>query len=125
MSRKPEAKVFRKWVTSEVLPSIRRNGGYMTPEVAVMATESPAVFMARALVMANEALNTLKPQALGIDPDEAQTVTVKELCLEFRLRMTLGQRIHQGHRNRATPTVARRWGRPATRPDHAPRQSGL
>lgn len=25
-SRKPEAKNFRKWVTSEVLPSIRRNG---------------------------------------------------------------------------------------------------
>ena len=27
-SRKPEAKAFRKWVTSEVLPSIRKNGGY-------------------------------------------------------------------------------------------------
>lgn len=28
MSRKPEAKNFRKWVTSEVLPSIRKNGYY-------------------------------------------------------------------------------------------------
>jgi prophage antirepressor-like protein len=28
-SRKPEAKLFRKWVTSEVLPAIRRTGGYM------------------------------------------------------------------------------------------------
>lgn len=27
-SRKPIAKVFRKWVTSEVLPSIRKTGGY-------------------------------------------------------------------------------------------------
>ncbi|KAA6347189.1 hypothetical protein EZS27_005358 [termite gut metagenome] len=27
-SNKPEARRFRKWVTSEVLPSIRRNGGY-------------------------------------------------------------------------------------------------
>ena len=27
-SRKPEAKSFRKWVTSEVLPSIRKTGGY-------------------------------------------------------------------------------------------------
>lgn len=27
-SRKPEAKRFRKWVTSEVLPSIRRDGKY-------------------------------------------------------------------------------------------------
>ena len=30
-SRKPEAKVFRKWVTSEVLPSIRKTGGYVVP----------------------------------------------------------------------------------------------
>ncbi|NET40566.1 BRO family protein [Okeania sp. SIO2B3] len=29
-SRKPQAKVFRKWVTSEVLPSIRKTGGYQT-----------------------------------------------------------------------------------------------
>jgi prophage antirepressor-like protein len=27
-SRKPEAKAFRKWITSEVLPSIRKTGGY-------------------------------------------------------------------------------------------------
>jgi hypothetical protein len=29
-SRKPEAKKFRKWVTSEVLPSIRKKGGYLS-----------------------------------------------------------------------------------------------
>ena len=28
-SRKPEAKAFRKWVTSEVLPQIRQTGGYI------------------------------------------------------------------------------------------------
>ncbi len=30
-SRKPEAQRFRKWVTSEVLPAIRRTGGYAGP----------------------------------------------------------------------------------------------
>lgn len=29
-SRKPEAKAFKRWVTHEVLPSIRRTGGYGT-----------------------------------------------------------------------------------------------
>ncbi len=29
-SRKPEAKAFRKWITSEVLPSIRKHGGYLS-----------------------------------------------------------------------------------------------
>lgn len=32
-SRKPEAKKFRKWITSEVLPSIRKSGGYVVPGV--------------------------------------------------------------------------------------------
>lgn len=30
-SRKEEAQKFRKWVTSEVLPSIRKKGGYLLP----------------------------------------------------------------------------------------------
>lgn len=30
-SRKPEAKKFKKWVTSEVLPAIRKTGGYQQP----------------------------------------------------------------------------------------------
>jgi len=29
-SKKPEAKTFRKWITSEVLPSIRKHGGYIS-----------------------------------------------------------------------------------------------
>ena len=31
-SRKPEAKQFKKWVTSEVLPSIRKTGSYVHPQ---------------------------------------------------------------------------------------------
>lgn len=31
-SKLPNAKVFKRWVTSEVLPSIRKTGGYATPE---------------------------------------------------------------------------------------------
>ena len=40
-SDKPEAKPFRKWVTSEVLPSIRRHGAYMTPETLEQAILNP------------------------------------------------------------------------------------
>lgn len=32
-SRKPEAKKFRKWITSEVLPAIRKTGMYATEEL--------------------------------------------------------------------------------------------
>lgn len=40
-SDKPEAKPFRKWVTSEVLPSIRKHGVYMTPETLEQAILNP------------------------------------------------------------------------------------
>lgn len=31
-SKLPKAKEFKRWVTSEVLPSIRKNGGYIVPK---------------------------------------------------------------------------------------------
>src|SRR5574344_2996335 len=40
-SRKPEAKAFRKWITSEVLPSIRKHGAYMTQQTIEKALAEP------------------------------------------------------------------------------------
>ena len=40
-SDKPQAKPFRKWVTSEVLPSIRKHGAYMTEQTLERALTSP------------------------------------------------------------------------------------
>lgn len=40
-SRKAEARRFRKWVTSEVLPSIRRHGAYMTENAIERALSEP------------------------------------------------------------------------------------
>lgn len=51
-SDKPEAKPFRKWVTSEVLPSIRRTGGY----IAGQENLTPEELMAKALMVAQKTL---------------------------------------------------------------------
>ena len=51
-SDKPEAKPFRKWVTSEVLPSIRKNGGYIAGQEQL----TPEELMAKALLVANKTL---------------------------------------------------------------------
>lgn len=40
-SRKPQAKAFRRWVTSEVLPAIHKHGGYLTPEKVEEALLNP------------------------------------------------------------------------------------
>jgi len=52
-SRKPEAKKFRKWLTSEVLPAIRRTGGY----IQTAPHDTPEMIMAKALRIANETIN--------------------------------------------------------------------
>ena len=36
-SRKPEAKTFKRWVTHEVLPSIRKTGAYVAPNLGLEA----------------------------------------------------------------------------------------
>lgn len=40
-SDKPNAKEFRKWVTSEVLPAIRKHGAYATPETIEQMISNP------------------------------------------------------------------------------------
>ena len=40
-SRKAEAKQFKRWITHEVLPSIRKHGAYMTDSVLEQVIESP------------------------------------------------------------------------------------
>lgn len=59
-SRKPDAKAFRRWITNEVLPTIRKTGMYLTPKVAKEVVERPEVFLARALVLAHDTINNLK-----------------------------------------------------------------
>lgn len=51
-SRKPEAKAFKRWITHEVIPSIRKHGGY----IAAKEDESPEEIMAKALVVAQKTL---------------------------------------------------------------------
>ena len=55
-SRKPEARAFRKWITSEVLPAIRREGGY----IVVENEDTEADIMARALLIAQSTMERQK-----------------------------------------------------------------
>lgn len=57
-SRKPEAKAFQRWVTHEVLPALRRDGGYMVAR----ADETPEELMARALKAADATLARVRDE---------------------------------------------------------------
>lgn len=64
-SDKPEAKPFRKWVTAEVLPSIRKNGGYIAGQEGM----APQELLAQALLVAQR---TLEEQAAKLKTLEAE-----------------------------------------------------
>ncbi len=53
-SRKPEAVKFRAWVTSEVLPSIRKHGAYMTEEKLNEILNDPDKFLDLAIKLREE-----------------------------------------------------------------------
>lgn len=62
-SRKPEAKAFQRWVTHEVLPALRRDGGYM-----VARDETPEQTMARAVLLAQQTIDRQKGRIAELEP---------------------------------------------------------
>lgn len=96
-SRKPEAKAFQRWVTHEVLPALRRDGGYM-----VTRDETPEQTMARAVLLAQATIDRqrdriaeLEPKALFADAVAASdgTCLVGELAKMMRQNgVEIGQR---------------------------------
>lgn len=66
-SSKPEAKAFKRWVTHEVLPAIRKTGGY----IPVKPGDSDMDVLARGFLIATKQLETLKAQIASDAPKVA------------------------------------------------------
>lgn len=62
-SRKPEAKAFKRWITHEVLPSIRKNGVYILPTVKQRSLTTDDYLKAAAIV--SGCRNERMPYVLG------------------------------------------------------------
>ncbi|WP_435645316.1 phage antirepressor [Butyricicoccus porcorum] len=78
-SKLPTAKKFKHWVTSEVLPSIRKTGGYISGQ----ETMSDADLMAKALLVAQRQINQrdariaeMQPKALFADSVAASKTSI-------------------------------------------------
>ena len=55
-SRKPEAKAFRRWITHDVIPSLRKNGAYIMGQETLSETE----LIAKALIACNRIVEDQK-----------------------------------------------------------------
>lgn len=94
-SDKPEAVPFRRWVTHEVLPSIRKHGAYMTPETLEAAILNPDTMIKlctalkqeqdknRVLEAANSAL-TVNNQIMAPKADYFDDLVDRNLLTNFR-----------------------------------------
>ena len=87
-SDKPNAKKFRKWVTGEVLPSIRKNGGY----IANQENLTPEQIVANALVVAqniitqkDKQIEEMKPKANYFDAlvDKKLNTNIRDTAKEL------------------------------------------
>ena len=90
-SDKPNAKKFRKWVTSEVLPSIRKNGGY----IANQEQMTPEQIVANALIVAQNIISQkdrqieeMKPKAEFFDAvaDSKTAISMNEVSKVLNIK---------------------------------------
>lgn len=79
VSRKPTAKKFKRWITHDVLPSIRKTGGYIAGQETMSDTE----LMAKALLVAQKQIEerekqieVLQPKALFADAVSASNTSI-------------------------------------------------
>ena len=103
-SKLPDAKRFKRWIVSEVLPTIRKHGAYMTPETLEAAILNPDTMIKlctalkdeqdkrKALEAANAALtvdNTImQPKAAYFDElvDRALNTGIRETAKELGVK---------------------------------------
>lgn len=84
-SRKPEAKDFKRWITHEVIPAIRKHGGYLTPAKAEELLNDPDLIIQLATNLkeeraarsqAEQQLAVAKPKVLFADAVAASDSTI-------------------------------------------------
>ena len=76
-SRKPEARAFRKWITCEVLPAIRKTGGY----VPVSETDDEKAILAKAVGIYERTVKELQGR---IAESEAKTLALEAKAAELK-----------------------------------------
>ena len=105
-SKLETAKAFKRWVCSDVLPAIRKTGGY----IATKADDTPEEIMARALLVAQETLKRKEQRLLDAETKIAEdapkvlfadaVIGSKSTCLIGELAKILTQNGYQIGQNR-------------------------
>ena len=107
-SRKESAKKFRKWVTSEVLPSIRKNGGY----IANQDQMTPEQIVANALIVAQ---NIISQKDRQIEELETSVQQMDSVITEMTPKVDYADRILSSKDCMTVSQIAQDYGMSAKR----------
>lgn len=88
-SRKPEAKSFKRWITHEVIPSIRKHGAYMTPDTLESMITSPE-FGIKLLTALKEEQDKRKALEITVDKQKP-LVAFAETCMASKDSIKVGE----------------------------------
>lgn len=116
-SRKPEAEVFQRWITHEVIPCIRKHGAYATADVLdqIIADPEYGIRLLEALKAEKDKNALLQPKADYFDAlVERNTLTgvretAKELGVkpkEFTTYLLEHDYVYRDHKNKLQPAAA-------------------
>lgn len=101
-SKLPTAKKFKHWVTSEVLPAIRKHGGYLTPEKVEEALLNPDTI----IKLATE----LKAEREARKNAELEAASAKQVIGELKPKADYTDRILSSKGTVPTTAIAKDYG---------------
>lgn len=101
-SKLPTAKKFKHWITSEVLPAIRKHGGYLTPEKVEEALLNPDTI----IKLATE----LKAEREARKNAELEAASAKQLIGELKPKADYTDRILSSKGTVPTTAIAKDYG---------------
>ena len=101
-SKLPTVKKFKRWVTSEVLPAIRKHGGYLTPEKVEEALLNPDTLIRLATELKEE--RALRKAA------ELDAASAKQLIGELKPKADYTDRILSSKGTVPTTAIAKDYG---------------
>ncbi|TYR75556.1 hypothetical protein FZC79_10320 [Rossellomorea vietnamensis] len=89
-SRKEEAKRFKKWVTNEVLPSVRKHGAYMTDDILEKTINDPDFMIELLTTLKEEKLKRLEAETtVSILTHVNKTYTATEIAKELGFKSAI------------------------------------
>ena len=106
-SKLPDAKKFKRWVTSEVLPTIRKHGAYMTPDKIdeILSDPDTIIKLATQLkteregrLVAEQRVNELTPKASYYDLvlQNKTLVTITQIAKDYGMSgQELNRKLHE------------------------------